>query len=57
MIIMTIMGFIIVLDMSSWKVVFNYPHAIVANPTIWMAILVAVGGIVAKMSRDKSGER
>lgn len=54
MILLTLVGFVISFGLNSWKVVFNYPHAIVANPTVLFGILAACGGIYAKMSRDKS---
>ena len=54
-IVLTIFSFVVAFGQNTWKVVFNYPHAIVANPTVWIGVLVAFGGIFAKFSRDKSG--
>jgi hypothetical protein len=38
--------------MQDWHIVFNYAHAIVANPTVFIGILVVAGGVTAKIKRD-----
>jgi hypothetical protein len=56
MVVLSILGFIIVFDMYQWQIVFNQPHARIANPTVWVGILTALGGLTAFMIRSKSGE-
>jgi hypothetical protein len=53
MIILTILSYLIVFKMNEWHIVFNYAHAIVANPTVFIGMMVVAGGVMAKMRRDK----
>lgn len=53
MLLLTLLSYIIVFKMNDWHIVFNYAHAIVANPTVFIGIVVVIGGILAKMRRDK----
>lgn len=53
MLLLTLLSYIIVFKMNDWHIVFNYAHAIVANPTVFVGIVVFIGGALAKMRRDK----
>lgn len=53
MLLLTLLGYMIVFKMNDWHIVFNHIHAIVANPTVFVGIVVVIGGILAKMRRDK----
>ena len=53
MLLLTLLSYLIVFKMQDWHIVFNYAHAIVANPTVFIGILVVAGGVTAKIKRDK----
>lgn len=54
--VMAFFSFVIVFKMNEWMIVFNYPHAIAANPNVWLGLCLIFGGFYAKYSRDKSGD-
>lgn len=54
-ILLTLVGWLIGFGaIDGWHVYMNYPHVICANPTVVIGVSVAVGGIVAKLKRDKT---
>lgn len=55
MVVLTLLGFTIVFDMAGWEIMFDEPHSKVANPTVWVGILTALGGLIAVTMRGKSG--
>jgi len=54
--ILTVLAFIITFDASGWKIILNAPHARVANPTVWVGVCTAFGGMITMRLRSKSGE-
>lgn len=52
--ILTLCGGTIGLGFTGWVVQMNVPHAICANPTVIVGVIVAIGGVIGKWKRDKT---
>lgn len=44
---LTLFGYVIAFGISGWVLAFNAPHAIAANPTVWLGFIIIIGGVVA----------
>jgi hypothetical protein len=49
---LTIFGYVIAFGISGWVLAFNAPHAIAANPTVWLGFIIVFGGIIALYKRN-----
>lgn len=50
---LTIFGYVIAFGISGWVLAFNAPHAIAANPTVWLGFIIVFGGIIALYKRNQ----